>query len=189
MKYKLIELSPKDEKQCNCGIRYTLVPDMDGYDLIRIKRGYSEDFDELTLQPGEPAFILDTGKLYIGDENGKPICINPDVKSPVAQGLTAVYDGAQTGDTVIIPYSSMKTADGKIPTKADEGKYVTVLVLNSDGVPIGEGYLVNWNATDEGASFKFGSYMPTTSESTGGSNNNVSKIFASSNRRIKKRNK
>lgn len=45
---------------------------------IKIKRGQSSKLGSLNLQVGEPAFTLDTKKLYIGDGNEK-IIINPDI--------------------------------------------------------------------------------------------------------------
>lgn len=39
------------------------------YDII-IKRGYAADLDELSLDPGQIATTIDTGELYLGDENG-----------------------------------------------------------------------------------------------------------------------
>lgn len=47
---------------------------------IKLKRGQSTNLGSLTLQAGEPAFTLDTKKLYIGDGTEK-VLINPGVGS------------------------------------------------------------------------------------------------------------
>jgi len=44
---------------------------------IQLKRGNGVNFAGVTLQAGEPVFVLDTGKLYMGDGTNK-ILINPD---------------------------------------------------------------------------------------------------------------
>ncbi len=44
---------------------------------LKLKRGNSTNLESLTLSQGEPAFVLDTGKLYIGDGTNK-ILVNPD---------------------------------------------------------------------------------------------------------------
>ena len=44
---------------------------------IQLKRGQSANLGTLTLDAGEPAFTLDTKKLYIGDGTNK-VLINPD---------------------------------------------------------------------------------------------------------------
>lgn len=45
---------------------------------IKLKRGQSTNLPSLSLQAGEPAFTLDTKKLYIGDGTEK-VLINPDI--------------------------------------------------------------------------------------------------------------
>ena len=45
---------------------------------IKLKRGQSTNLPSLNLQAGEPAFALDTKKLYIGDGTAK-VLINPDI--------------------------------------------------------------------------------------------------------------
>jgi len=44
---------------------------------LQLKRGNSTNLASLTLEAGEPAFVLDTGKLYVGDGTNK-VLINPD---------------------------------------------------------------------------------------------------------------
>lgn len=74
MKYKLRRYQDPD---CPCNYIYKLVEDLDGYDLIQIKRGLYESIQDLKLKPGEPAFIFDTQELYVGGADGQPICVNP----------------------------------------------------------------------------------------------------------------
>lgn len=45
---------------------------------IKLKRGQNANLTSLNLQAGEPAFTLDTGKLYIGDGSDK-VLINPGI--------------------------------------------------------------------------------------------------------------
>ncbi|MCH3962698.1 MAG: hypothetical protein LKE46_00250 [Clostridium sp.] len=47
---------------------------------LLLRRGKNENLDSLELQAGEPAFVLDTGKLIIGNGTNK-VVINP--ASPV----------------------------------------------------------------------------------------------------------
>lgn len=66
---------------------------------IKIKRGLSANFSSATLVAGEPAFVTDTGKLYIGDGTSK-VLINPDQSSTAlsADKLTTPRTIALTGD-------------------------------------------------------------------------------------------
>lgn len=50
--------------------------------IIKFKRGNLANFSGVTLQAGEPAFVLDEGKLYIGDGTNK-ILINPDFPTSI----------------------------------------------------------------------------------------------------------
>lgn len=61
---------------------------------IKIKRGQSTNLPSLNLQVGEPAFTLDTKKLYIGDGTAK-VLINPDIG---ANEITDVNIGSRTID-------------------------------------------------------------------------------------------
>ena len=66
---------------------------------LKLKRGNSDNFPSLTLEAGEPAFVLNTGKLYIGDGTNK-VLINPDEtgKSETADKLTTPRAISLTGD-------------------------------------------------------------------------------------------
>lgn len=67
--------------------------------IIKLKRGNLANFSEVTLQAGEPAFVLDEGKLYIGDGTNK-ILINPDFPTSIdtAKKLTTARLISVTGD-------------------------------------------------------------------------------------------
>lgn len=59
---------------------------------IQFKRGLNANFGSLSLSSGEPCFVTDTKKLYIGDGVGK-FLINPD------PFITSV--NSKTGDVTI----------------------------------------------------------------------------------------
>lgn len=82
MKY---ELQKVQDPKHPCRSIYKLVEITDGYDLIQLKRGVEEELPLLELKPGEPAFVMDTGKLFIGDESGNPRLINPDPEELATQ--------------------------------------------------------------------------------------------------------
>lgn len=158
MKYILKEVNPSE---CTCGKSYQLVEDNDGYDLIQFKRGVQEDIPFLTLYPGEPAFVLDTGRLYIGNADGVPVLINGG-GGVGSSGLATIGD-FEDGSLIVVPYAKMITANGSTPTSADAGNYLIIAVLNEDKKPIGEGVLTNWNFTPDSAQFKYGSYVTANS--------------------------
>lgn len=61
---------------------------------IKLKRGQSANLSSLNLQAGEPAFTLDTKKLYIGNGTEK-VLINPSIE---ANEITDVQIGNRTID-------------------------------------------------------------------------------------------
>ena len=61
---------------------------------IKLKRGQSANLPSLNLEAGEPAFTLDTKKLYIGNGTEK-VLINPDIGS---NEITDVQIGNRTMD-------------------------------------------------------------------------------------------
>lgn len=67
--------------------------------ILKLKRGNEANFGAQTLEAGEPAFLLDSGKLYVGDGVGK-ILINPDVA-----------DNATTASRLITPRKIGITGD------------------------------------------------------------------------------
>ncbi|MEG1705605.1 MAG: hypothetical protein RR290_03415 [Clostridia bacterium] len=56
---------------------------------IKLKRGLDANLAALTLEAGEPAFVTDTGKLYVGDGKTK-IVINP-INKPSSLDTTTSY--------------------------------------------------------------------------------------------------
>lgn len=66
--------------------------------IIKLKRGNNINLGAVTLEAGEPAFVLDTGKLYIGNGTEK-VLINPDqAAAESAAKLTTPRTIALTGD-------------------------------------------------------------------------------------------
>ena len=63
---------------------------------IQLKRGNNANLGSLELQAGEPAFVLDTGKLLIGDGANK-VEINPD-NTATATKLAAARTISVSGD-------------------------------------------------------------------------------------------
>lgn len=63
---------------------------------IKLKRGNNINLAGLTLEAGEPAFVIDTGKLYVGNGTEK-VLINPDVST---NALTA--DKLKTARTITV---------------------------------------------------------------------------------------
>lgn len=93
---------------------------------LKLKRGNNANLGSLTLQAGEPAFVLDTGKFYIGDGTNK-ILINPDT---VPEAETA--DQLKTARTISI------SGDGSGSASFDGSANATItLVLPNTGVSAG----------------------------------------------------
>lgn len=65
---------------------------------IRLKRGNNANLAALTLQAGEPAFVLDTGKLYVGNGTQK-VLINPDLPASAAPLNSPAFTGTPTAPT------------------------------------------------------------------------------------------
>lgn len=66
---------------------------------LKFKRGLNANFGSQILDSGEPAFILDTGKLYIGDGTNK-VLINPDnvtTATKLQSARTIAISGDGTG--------------------------------------------------------------------------------------------
>ena len=111
---------------------------------IQIKRGLHANLSTATLSVGEPAFVTDTGKLYIGDGTNK-VLMNP-INKPSGIDTTAFYtkvtvneygqvtdQGALTAtDIPTIPHSNVSGL-GTAATK-DIGTTVgNIPVLDADG--------------------------------------------------------
>lgn len=97
---------------------------------IKLKRGNSANFGALMLEPGEPAFTLDTGKLYVGNGTDK-VLINTDT----AKKLETPRNIALTGDIA-----------GNVNFDGSANVSITTTLANS-GVTAGSGYgIVNIDA-------------------------------------------
>lgn len=73
--------------------------------VIQFKRGNNANLGSLTLQAGEAAFVLDTGKFIIGNGTDK-IVINPDV------GTAGIYTKVNTNaEGKVISGSSLSASD------------------------------------------------------------------------------
>ncbi len=92
---------------------------------IKLKRGNQANFSAVTLEAGEPAFVLDEGKFYIGNGTDK-ILINPDItNAQTADKLTTARTLTFSGDA-----SGSTTFDGSA------NKTIT-LVLAGSGATAG----------------------------------------------------
>lgn len=80
---------------------------------IQLKRGLDADFGGVTLLPGEPAFVIDKGKLYIGEDK---VLINPD------------YGTAASADT--------GTEEGNVPVLGPDGKLDPTIFPESAGTKV-----------------------------------------------------
>lgn len=79
---------------------------------IQIKRGQSANIGKVTLGAGEPAFTLDTGKLYIGNGKDK-VLINPDTPNLTLSKITDAGTAAS---------KNVGTSAGQIPILDSSGK-------------------------------------------------------------------
>ena len=162
MKYFLSTAGRKCCKRCTWLL--SLAQNEEGYDLIQFKRGLAENRNLMKLYPGEPAVILDTGEFYIGDATGRPILINPNgAAMPQTDAiLCTVADlGWSSGDSVHISYDAMITSDGSVPDARDAGKYSCILLVNSDAVPVGIGFILDWAHTEGVADVVVGFFNQT----------------------------
>lgn len=153
-------LSTAGKKCCKgCTWLLSLARNEKGYDLIQIKRGFSQNRNLMKLYPGEPAIILDTGEFYIGDASGKPILINPKgAGMPQTGSILCIkhQSGWSQGDVVTVPYSDMITSDGVAPTGVDGGKYSCAAILDENDVPIGVAFKLSWVEAEQSAKFLIG---------------------------------
>ncbi len=92
---------------------------------IKLKRGNQANFSTVTLEAGEPAFVLDEGKLYVGDGTNK-ILINPDITN------------AQTADKLTTARTLTFSGDASGSTSFDGSANKTItLVLAGSGATAG----------------------------------------------------
>lgn len=95
---------------------------------IQFKRGNNANLASLVLNAGEPAFVLDTGKLYVGNGTSK-VLINPD------PGTTT---NAQTADKLTTARTITATGDATGSTSFDGSLNVSLaLILANSGVTAG----------------------------------------------------
>lgn len=97
---------------------------------IKLKRGNSANFEALILEQGEPAFTLDTGKLYIGNGTTK-ILINPDnvdFASKLATARLISVTGDGTGSTTFDGSSNASITLVLANTGVSAGTYTKVTV-------------------------------------------------------------
>jgi hypothetical protein len=94
---------------------------------IKIRRGPASNLAGLSLQEGEPGFVVDTGKLLIGDGQGNNVVINPD------QANATTADKLKTGRTIAI------TGDGTATSGPFDGSAnaTMALVLANTGTSTG----------------------------------------------------
>ncbi|NRY59841.1 hypothetical protein [Clostridium beijerinckii] len=104
---------------------------------IQLKRGNSANLASLSLVAGEPAFVLDTGKLYIGTGTDK-VLINPD------QGTVASADKWTTPRTITV------NGDATGSVQIDGGSNVILTITETaSGVTAGTYPKVTVNAKGE----------------------------------------
>lgn len=109
--------------------------------VIKLKRGQSVNIPSLTLEPGEPAFALDTGKFYIGDGSSK-ILINPDqANATTADKLktarTITLTGDSTGTTTFDGSANVSIAVTQKNSGVTAGTYPKVTVDAKGTVTVG----------------------------------------------------
>lgn len=153
-------LSTAGKKGCKCCTwLLSLAKNEEGYDLIQLKRGFSQNRDLMKLYPGEPAIILDTGEFYIGDAAGRPMLINPGgAAMPDTGDILCIRNDTQwkQGDMVSVPYADMITSDGTEPIADNEGRYSCAVLLNANNVPVGIGFITRWRAAELSAQVLIG---------------------------------
>ncbi|MEG1010056.1 MAG: hypothetical protein RSE41_09105 [Clostridia bacterium] len=88
---------------------------------IKFKRGLDANFAALTLEAGEPAFITDKGKLYIGNGTDK-ILINP-LNKPSSLDTTTSYTKVKVNEYgQVVSLANLATSDlPAIPTSSITG--------------------------------------------------------------------
>lgn len=80
---------------------------------IQIKRGLSSNFASVVLNSGEPAFLTDTGKLYLGDGTNK-VLINP-INKPSDLDVTNLFTKIKVNEYGQVVHLENLTAED-IPT-------------------------------------------------------------------------
>jgi hypothetical protein len=110
---------------------------------LKIKRGNNTNFASVTLAEGEPAFVLDTGKFYVGDGTNKVLINTDEADTGITAGtytkLTVNSKGkATTGTTLVasdIPTLTLaKISDaGTVASKNTGTSSGNIPVLDANG--------------------------------------------------------
>lgn len=115
---------------------------------MKLKRGNNSNFGAVTLEAGEPAFLLDTGKFYIGDGTQK-VLINPDQAN--AETATQLVNarligitGDVTGTGVAFDGTKNINISTTLPNVGTVGTFAKVTtdakgrVTNGSGLAVGD---------------------------------------------------
>lgn len=115
--------------------------------ILKLKRGNSANFGAQTLEAGEPAFLLDSGKLYIGDGTNK-VLINPDLAenattaSRLATPRKIGITGDVTGAGVDFDGSTAININTSLPNVGTAGTHIKVVTDSKGRVTGSSGLLV-----------------------------------------------
>ncbi|MNO47371.1 hypothetical protein D3C76_376860 [compost metagenome] len=119
---------------------------------IKIRRGPASNLAGLNLQEGEPGFVVDTGKLLIGDGQGNNVVINPDqanaetatkLKTPRTISITgdgtatsSPFDGSANA-TMSLVLANTGTAAGTFTkfTVDAKGRITSAVLLTAADIP------------------------------------------------------
>lgn len=110
---------------------------------IQLKRGNAAGLQAATLAAGEAAFVLDTGKLYVGNGVDK-VLINPDRETNIetadalSTGRKIAIAGAVTGEVVFDGSQDVIITAVKKDSGVVAGTYTKVTVDEKGDVTVGE---------------------------------------------------
>lgn len=111
--------------------------------ILKIKRGNNVNLGGLILEAGEPAFVLNTGKLYVGDGTEK-VLINPDIPSnsettnKLNTARTISLKGDVTGSVSFDGSSDVTIITTEKASGVTAGTYTKVVVDEKGNVTAGE---------------------------------------------------
>ncbi|GAA0078802.1 hypothetical protein UT300005_31810 [Clostridium sp. CTA-5] len=111
--------------------------------ILKIKRGNNANLPSLTLEAGEPAFVLDTGKLYVGNDTNK-VLINPDIPSnsqttdKLKTAKRIELSGDVTGSVLFDGSSDVTITTTEKASGVTPGTYCKVIVDTKGNVTAGE---------------------------------------------------
>lgn len=110
---------------------------------IQLKRGLNAGLQAATLAAGEAAFVLDTGKLYVGNGTDK-VLINPDRETNIETaealktGRKIELAGAVTGEVIFDGSKDVVISATKKDSGVVAGTYTKVTVDAKGDVTLGE---------------------------------------------------